>query len=41
VAVDYEAMAAARAELEKAAKDNPVVSEALRILEGQLIKLEK
>ena len=41
VAVDYEAMTAARAKLEKAAKDNPVVTEALRILEGQLIKLEK
>jgi DNA polymerase-3 subunit gamma/tau len=39
-AADYQAMAEARRKLEQAAADNPVVSEAIRILEGQVIKRE-
>jgi DNA polymerase-3 subunit gamma/tau len=39
--VDYEAMAEAQRKLEQAAADNPVVKEALRILEGRVIKQEK
>ncbi len=38
---DYEALAEAHRKLEEAGQENPVIREAIRILEGQLIRVEK